>query len=78
MNLRLTRATLALALILGATGGALAGESNFWPFWVGQTDAAGKVLEWQAIGPLVFKQYGPEAAVSGGVRPLYLWKQTPA
>jgi hypothetical protein len=78
MNLRLTRALLALALITGATGGALAGESNFWPFWVGQTDAAGKVQEWQAVGPLVFKKYGPETVESGGVRPLYLWKRTPA
>ena len=72
MNLRLTRALLALALITGATGGAPAGESNFWPFWVGQTDATGEVQEWQAVGPLVFKKSGPDAVERGGVRPLYL------
>lgn len=74
MNQRLTSALLALALILGATGGAWAGEINYWPFWVGQEDASGEVREWQAVGPLVFARTDPAGPAYGGFRPFFLRK----
>lgn len=78
MNLRLTSVWLALALILGAGGRAWAGEINFWPFWVGQTDETGRVREWQAVGPLIFSRPQVAGADYGGFRPIYLRKSEPA
>jgi hypothetical protein len=78
MNRRPTIALLLFALILSAAGGARAGERNLWPFWVGQTDAAGNWQEWQAAGPLIFKQRAPDGSVSGGLRPIYLWDEADA
>ncbi len=78
MNIRLTSAWLALALILGASGGARAGEINYWPFWVGHTDATGEVREWQAVGPLVFSRKQATGPAYDGFRPFYLQKSDPA
>jgi hypothetical protein len=78
MNLRPGSLLLVLALALSAHGGAWAGESNLWPFWVGQTDDAGNLREWQAVGPLVFKKHAPDGSVNGGFRPIYLWGEADA
>ena len=78
MNTRLTSARLALALILSASGRAWAGEINYWPFWVGQTDAAGEVRAWQAVGPLVFARQDGAGPAYDGFRPFYLHKSDPA
>lgn len=78
MILRLTSVWLALALISGACGRAWAGEINYWPFWVGQTDAAGEVQEWQAVGPLVFSRQEAAGPAYDGFRPFYLHKADPA
>ncbi len=78
MNTRLTSVWLALALILGTSGRAWAEEINYWPFWVGQTDAAGEVREWQAVGPLVFARPDAAGPTYNGFRPFYLHKSDPA
>lgn len=78
MNLRLTSVWLVLALILGACGRAWAGEINYWPFWVGQTDEAGEIREWQAVGPLVFARSDAAGPAYDGFRPLYLHKSSQA
>lgn len=78
MNRRPTSALLFFALILSAAGGARAGECNWWPFWVGETDATGAQTEWQAIGPLLFKKQKEDGSVSGGFRPFYLRRHMPA
>jgi len=72
MNRRLTSALLALALILGASGRACAGEINYWPFWVGQTDDTGRVQEWQAVGPLAFARSEATGPAYRGFRPFVL------
>lgn len=78
MNLRLTSVWLVLALILGACGRAWAGEINYWPFWVGQTDEAGEIREWQAMGPLVFARSVAAGPAYDGFRPFYLHKSSQA
>lgn len=52
-----------------------ADERNAWPFWVGQTDAAGRVASWESVGPLIFKKpAADESGMTSGFRPF--WMQT--
>jgi hypothetical protein len=58
---------------------ALAGgmERNAWPVKVDQLDAAGHIISWESVGPLVFNQPGTEGGRVGGVRPLYVQTTDP-
>ena len=49
-----------------------AGESNAWPGPVTQTDAAGKVVSWNALGPLLFDEPAPDGERVSGFRPFYV------
>ena len=73
ITMRLLYAFVAASLMIG--GGAArahATERNFWPFWVEETDSAGRTAEWHGLGPLAFEK--PQVGGSaGGFRPLYVW-----
>src|SRR4051812_8353564 len=78
MNLRRFIAVLALSLVSGAGGALAAGpserETNFWPFYVQQRDASGRVQSWTGAGPLLFRK--PAADRDGntatGFRPAWV------
>jgi hypothetical protein len=69
----------AIGCLAAAMGGVCAhgAERNFWPFWVGETDAAGQVTAWQSLGPLIFEKTTGDGS-AGGVRPLYVWEKNAA
>ncbi len=86
---------LRILLQLAALGGAaavcaLAGETNVWPFWVGDTPdetppltqggngAAGNASSWTAIGPFFYSQPAPEGERVGGFRPFYIKRTLPS
>ncbi|MDB6127157.1 MAG: hypothetical protein JWM35_1053 [Verrucomicrobia bacterium] len=48
-------------------------ERNFWPGNVEQLDAAGHVISFESVGPLIFRKPGLETGETvGGVRPLFV------
>jgi hypothetical protein len=74
-HLRLTALPLlgiAGALAFASSGaGELRAEENLWPVRVAQTDPAGNVTSWQAVGPLLYRKPAADGGTVGGVRPLY-------
>ena len=68
--LRAVSCACALTLACLAVGAAKA-EENFWPVRVNQTNAAGTVESWQAVGPLLYDKPATEGARVSGFRPLF-------
>jgi hypothetical protein len=75
------RLTPLFAFACLAAGGifpcARGAERNFWPFWVGEKNAAGQVTDWQSLGPLVFHKTTDDGS-AGGFRPVYVWQKNAA
>ncbi|MFI5337185.1 MAG: hypothetical protein ACHQ5A_10405 [Opitutales bacterium] len=74
---RLLTVATVFALTLSTGRICAAAEQNFWPFWVRETDAAGNVQSWQAIGPLFFGARSADRTGYQGFRPLYLQQLDP-
>ncbi len=72
----LPAACAAFLFCLLATPRAPAAEHNLWPVKVVNTDATGKVEDWQALGPLFFKKPLPTGETYRGFRPFYLRRDT--
>lgn len=64
------------ALLLCAVSAAA--ERNLWPFTVERTDAAGRVQESQALGPLFFHRSTEDGGSYAGLRPFYLERKNAA
>lgn len=60
-----------LAGFAAAVPARVCAEENVWPVRVAQTDDAGRVVSWQAAGPLIFQQPAERGGTVSGFRPLF-------
>ena len=77
-----TRCTLLLGVSFAfglahalASSAPAENEENVWPVKVSQTDRSGRVVSWEAAGPLLYKTPLTDGGSVSGIRPLYAdWK----
>ncbi len=70
-----------LPILLGVFAAVVARastEENLWPFRVDQIDDAGRLVSWQAAGPLVFEKPAADVGTVSGFRPFFAQWKTPA